>query len=168
MVPAYAYFAYNLRPFFSSNNAFQIVSPSSLKSIPISFRFASLPDLEDFQFEGTPINQTLVNDLAGGGFIAQQRNAVLTSMRWRRQGVANAAERNLVTHGCLPLTPATTAQRHNFTNNAPAKRILLLEPGGCGVISLRKGGRSRIRKWRIRRRFRAIRQRAPRLARQCP
>src|SRR5690349_12891310 len=30
-----------------------------------------------FQFEGTPINQTLVNDLAGGGFIAQQRNAVL-------------------------------------------------------------------------------------------
>lgn len=26
---------------------------------------------------GTPINQTLVNDLAGGGFIAQQRNVVL-------------------------------------------------------------------------------------------
>jgi hypothetical protein len=26
---------------------------------------------------GTPINETLVNDLAGGGFIAQQRNAVL-------------------------------------------------------------------------------------------
>jgi DNA replication protein DnaC len=34
-------------------------------------------DLDDFQFNGTPINQTLVNDLAGGGFIAQQRNAVL-------------------------------------------------------------------------------------------
>ncbi len=34
-------------------------------------------DLDDFQFEGTPINQTLVNDLAGSGFIAQQRNAVL-------------------------------------------------------------------------------------------
>jgi hypothetical protein len=33
--------------------------------------------IEDFQFGGTPINQTLVNDLAGGGFIAQQRNAVL-------------------------------------------------------------------------------------------
>jgi DNA replication protein DnaC len=29
------------------------------------------------QFDGTPINQTLVNDLAGGGFIAQQRNVVL-------------------------------------------------------------------------------------------
>ena len=29
------------------------------------------------KFDGTPINQTLVNDLAGGGFIAQQRNVVL-------------------------------------------------------------------------------------------
>jgi DNA replication protein DnaC len=34
-------------------------------------------DLDDFRFEGTPINETLVRDLAGGGFIAQQRNAVL-------------------------------------------------------------------------------------------
>lgn len=31
----------------------------------------------DFAFDGTPINKTLVNDLAGGGFIAQQRNIVL-------------------------------------------------------------------------------------------
>src|SRR5215216_2535032 len=34
-------------------------------------------DVDNFQFEGTPINETLVRDLAGGGFIAQQRNAVL-------------------------------------------------------------------------------------------
>jgi hypothetical protein len=34
-------------------------------------------DLDDFQFEGTPINETLVRDLAGGGFLTQQRNAVL-------------------------------------------------------------------------------------------
>lgn len=34
-------------------------------------------DLDGFQFAGTPINETLVHDLAGGGFIAQQRNAVL-------------------------------------------------------------------------------------------
>jgi len=46
----------------------------------VQLTIAKLPlakDLDDFQFEGTPINQTLVNDLAGGGFIAQQRNAVL-------------------------------------------------------------------------------------------
>jgi DNA replication protein DnaC len=34
-------------------------------------------DLEDFQFEGAPINRTPVNDLASGAFIAQQRNVVL-------------------------------------------------------------------------------------------
>ena len=34
-------------------------------------------DLEDFQFDGTPINETLVRDHAGGGFLDQQRNAVL-------------------------------------------------------------------------------------------
>jgi DNA replication protein DnaC len=34
-------------------------------------------ELADFEFEGTPINEALVRELAGGGFIAQQRNAVL-------------------------------------------------------------------------------------------
>ena len=44
------------------------VGPLSCSSL-----FPLAKDLEDFQFEGTPINQTLVNDLASGGFIAQQR-----------------------------------------------------------------------------------------------
>jgi DNA replication protein DnaC len=34
-------------------------------------------DVEDFAFKDTPINEALVGDLAGGGFIAQQRNVVL-------------------------------------------------------------------------------------------
>jgi DNA replication protein DnaC len=34
-------------------------------------------DIDSFTFEGTPINESLVRDLADGGFIAQQRNAVL-------------------------------------------------------------------------------------------
>jgi hypothetical protein len=33
-------------------------------------------DLDDCQFAGTPINETLVNELASGGFVAQQRNVV--------------------------------------------------------------------------------------------
>ncbi len=56
------------------------VSEKQARSIKYQLTIAKLPlakDLGDFQFEGTPINQTLVNDLAGGGFIAQQRNAVL-------------------------------------------------------------------------------------------
>ena len=50
------------------------------RSIKYQLTIAKLPlakDLDDFQFEGTPINETLVRDLAGGGFIAQQRNVVL-------------------------------------------------------------------------------------------
>ncbi|WP_372482656.1 IS21-like element helper ATPase IstB [Bradyrhizobium ivorense] len=50
------------------------------RSIKYQLTIAKLPhakDIADFQFDGTPINQTLVNDLAGGGFIAQQRNVVL-------------------------------------------------------------------------------------------
>jgi len=56
------------------------ITEKQARSIKYQLSIAKLPlakDLEDFQFEGTPINQTLVNDLAGGGFIAQQRNAVL-------------------------------------------------------------------------------------------
>jgi DNA replication protein DnaC len=56
------------------------INEKQARSIKYQLAIAKLPlakDLNDFQFEGTPINQTLVNDLAGGGFIAQQRNAVL-------------------------------------------------------------------------------------------
>jgi DNA replication protein DnaC len=56
------------------------ISEKQARSIKYQLTIARLPlakDLGDFQFESTPINQTLVNDLAGGGFIAQQRNVVL-------------------------------------------------------------------------------------------
>ncbi len=56
------------------------ISEKHARSIKYQLTIAKLPlakDLDDFQFEGTPINETLVKDLAGGGFIAQQRNAVL-------------------------------------------------------------------------------------------
>ena len=56
------------------------ISEKQTRSIKYQLTIAKLPlakDLDDFRFEGTPINQTLVHDLAGGGFIAQQRNAVL-------------------------------------------------------------------------------------------
>lgn len=56
------------------------INEKQARSIKYQLTIAKLPlakDLDDFQFDGTPINQTLVNDLASGGFIAQQRNAVL-------------------------------------------------------------------------------------------
>jgi DNA replication protein DnaC len=56
------------------------VSEKQARSIKYQLTIAKLPlakDLEGFRFEGTPINETLVRDLAGGAFLAQQRNAVL-------------------------------------------------------------------------------------------
>src|SRR5713101_2528744 len=56
------------------------ISEKQARSIKYQLTIAKLPlakELADFQFECTPINQTLVNELAGGDFIAQQRNAVL-------------------------------------------------------------------------------------------
>ena len=56
------------------------ISEKQARSIKYQLTIAKLPlakDLPDFEFEGTPINETLVNDLAGGAFLTQQRNVVL-------------------------------------------------------------------------------------------
>lgn len=56
------------------------VSEKQARSIRYQLTIAKLPlakDLDGFQFAGTPINETLVRDLDGGAFLAQQRNAVL-------------------------------------------------------------------------------------------
>jgi hypothetical protein len=55
----------------------QIWPPSSARSIKYQLTVAKLPlakDVDEFTFKNTPINEALVHDLAGGGFIAQQRN----------------------------------------------------------------------------------------------
>ena len=55
-------------------------STRSRRSIKYQLTIAKLPlakDLNDFQFGGTPINESLVRDLASGSFLAHQRNAVL-------------------------------------------------------------------------------------------
>ena len=54
------------------------ISKKQARSIKYQITASKLPlakDLDDFVFKGTPINEALVRDLAGGGFIAQQRNA---------------------------------------------------------------------------------------------
>src|SRR6202790_496660 len=56
------------------------ISEKQARSIKYQLTVAKLPlakDVEDFAFKDTPINEALVRDLAGGGFIAQQRNIVL-------------------------------------------------------------------------------------------
>ena len=56
------------------------ISEKQARSIKYQLTVAKLPlakDVVDFTFMDTPINEALVRDLAGGGFIAQQRNVVL-------------------------------------------------------------------------------------------
>lgn len=56
------------------------ISEKQASSIKYQITIAKLPlarDIDDFVFDDTPINETLVRDLAGGNFIAHQRNAVL-------------------------------------------------------------------------------------------
>ena len=56
------------------------INEKNARSIKYQLTIAKLPlakDLDDFEFAGSPINETLVRDLAAGGFIAEQRNAVL-------------------------------------------------------------------------------------------
>ena len=56
------------------------IAEKQARSIKYQITIAKLPlakDIEDFRFDGTPINEMLVRDLAGGEFLAHQRNAVL-------------------------------------------------------------------------------------------
>src|SRR5487761_2432641 len=56
------------------------ISEKQARSIKYQLAIAKLPlakDIDDFMFKDTPINEALVRALAGGAFIAEQRNSVL-------------------------------------------------------------------------------------------
>jgi DNA replication protein DnaC len=56
------------------------IAEKHARSIKYQMTIAKLPlakDIDDFVFDGTPINERLARDLAGGGFLEQQRNCVL-------------------------------------------------------------------------------------------
>ena len=56
------------------------IAEKHARSIKYQMTLAKLPlakDLDDFNFDNAAVNETLVRDLAGGGFTAQQRNIVL-------------------------------------------------------------------------------------------
>jgi DNA replication protein DnaC len=56
------------------------ISEKQARSIKYQTTIAKLPfakEIEEFGFAATPVNETLVRDLATGGFLDQQRNLVL-------------------------------------------------------------------------------------------
>jgi hypothetical protein len=76
------------------------INEKQARSIKYQLTIAKLPlakDLDDFQFEGTPINQTLVNDLAGGGFkrlrpvTEGKAGSPINSREWTSSSSTNSA-----------------------------------------------------------------------------
>ncbi|WP_036282815.1 IS21-like element helper ATPase IstB [Methylocystis sp. ATCC 49242] len=56
------------------------IAEKHARSIKYQMTIAKLPlakDIDDFDFNGATVNETLARDLASGGFVAQQRNIVL-------------------------------------------------------------------------------------------
>jgi DNA replication protein DnaC len=56
------------------------IAEKQARSIKYQLTVAKLPlakDIEEFDFDGTPVNEALIRDLAHGTFVADQRNAVL-------------------------------------------------------------------------------------------
>src|ERR1700736_6784784 len=56
------------------------IAEKQARSIKYQFSIAKLPlakDIDEFDFAGTPVSEALVCELAGGSFLAEQRNAVL-------------------------------------------------------------------------------------------
>jgi DNA replication protein DnaC len=80
------------------------ISEKQARSIRYQLASAKLPlakDVDDFAFEDTPINENLVRDLAGGAFIAQQRNVVLVGGTGTgKTHLAIAIARNCIRAGC--------------------------------------------------------------------
>ncbi len=56
------------------------INEKQARSIKYQMTIAKLPlakEVDEFSFEGTPVNETLVRDLAAGAFLGHQRNIVL-------------------------------------------------------------------------------------------
>jgi DNA replication protein DnaC len=56
------------------------LSEKQARSMRYQLTIAKLPfakEIDEFAFADTPVNETLVRNLAGGGFLAHQRNLVL-------------------------------------------------------------------------------------------
>jgi DNA replication protein DnaC len=79
------------------------IAEKQARSIKYQLTVAKLPiakDIEEFDFDGTPVNEVLVRDLANGTFVADQRNAVLIGGTGTgKSHLAIALARSLIRNG---------------------------------------------------------------------
>jgi len=103
------------------------IAEKQARSIKYQLTIAKLPlakDIADFDFAGTPINEALIRDLAGGAFIAEQRNAVLvggtgTGKSHLAIAIARAAS---AAAGEAAFTPSSTSSTGSKTKPGPTAR----------------------------------------------
>jgi IstB-like ATP binding protein len=125
------------------------IAEKQARSIKYQLTTAKLPpakDLNDFDFIGTPVNDVLVRDLAGGAFIAEQRNVarllwVPTRKRMPR-GLRAYPHDHATSESRRRPTPADTLYLdHRRRHQGPALRSLMRtriakrqrSPGTCAT-----------------------------------
>jgi DNA replication protein DnaC len=110
------------------------ISEKQARSIKYQLTIAKLPlakDLDNFQFEHTPINETLVNELASGGFIAQRRNAVLVGGTGTgKTHLAIAIARSCIRSG----VPAAGSTTWSISSTGSRPRLATLGRVGSPII----------------------------------
>ena len=105
------------------------ISEKQARSIKYQLSIAKLPlakDLDGFQFKGTPINETLVRDLAGGTFLASSA----TPCWWAEPGPAKPILRSPLL--ATVFDPAPVAGSTTSWISSIASRAKPATPGRAG------------------------------------
>jgi signal transduction histidine kinase len=95
-------------------------------------------DIDDFDFAGTPINAGLIRDLAGGAFLAEQRNAVLVGGTGTgKSHLAMAITRACIRSGARGRFYTVIDLVNRLENEARANRAFESgDPGRLAIIEL--------------------------------
>ena len=111
------------------------ISEKQARSIRYQLAIAKLPlakDVEDFAFKDTPINENLVRDLAGGAFIAQQRNVVLVG----GTGTGKTHLAIAIARSCIRSGLAAVSSPPSISSTGLRPRVGLPARDGSPIISL--------------------------------
>ena len=109
------------------------ISEKQARSIKYQLTIAKLPlakDIDDFTYKGTPINESLVRDLAGGNFIAQQRNVVLVGGRARARRIWRSRSHEVVSAPDL----AVASSPRSILSTGSRLKVELAAKAGSPII----------------------------------
>jgi hypothetical protein len=102
------------------------IAEKQARSIRYQMGSAKLPlakELADVAFDGTPINQQLVHDLAGGAFLDSQRNVILIGGTGTgKSHIAIAIARNCIRAGRNASSTSSTSSTSSRLRSRPVGR----------------------------------------------